>query len=159
MPGFGSHTFSMINAANERVWVKFHFRSQQGIAIHLGEHAVTRCVLTVGRGPFALGGCGHACGRGSRTVGSRVAAVFRRPQQDLGAGRRSAFFEQVRVLRVPPAVAQRSGDVAGGRRNIASMRRGVARVCRRDTAPGALRPLPATRLQAAGSRLFTWPAC
>src|ERR1700761_1383160 len=29
---FGSHTFSMISAANERVWVKFHFRSQQGIA-------------------------------------------------------------------------------------------------------------------------------
>jgi catalase len=27
---FGSHTFSMINAANERVWVKFHFRTQQG---------------------------------------------------------------------------------------------------------------------------------
>ena len=31
MHGFGSHTFSMINANNERVWVKFHFRSQQGI--------------------------------------------------------------------------------------------------------------------------------
>jgi len=29
---FGSHTFSMINAANERVWVKFHFRTQQRIA-------------------------------------------------------------------------------------------------------------------------------
>ena len=28
---FGSHTFSMINAANERTWVKFHFRTQQGI--------------------------------------------------------------------------------------------------------------------------------
>src|SRR3954462_544887 len=28
---FGSHTFSMINAANERVWVKFHFRTEQGI--------------------------------------------------------------------------------------------------------------------------------
>src|SRR6266403_598513 len=28
---FGSHTFSMINAANERVWVKFHFRTHQGI--------------------------------------------------------------------------------------------------------------------------------
>src|SRR5438046_8981587 len=28
---FGSHTFSMINAANERVWVKFHFRTQQAI--------------------------------------------------------------------------------------------------------------------------------
>ncbi|PTQ07740.1 catalase [Sphingomonas oleivorans] len=31
MHGFGSHSFSMINAANERVWVKFHFRCQQGI--------------------------------------------------------------------------------------------------------------------------------
>src|ERR1700747_1186945 len=28
---FGSHTFSMINAANERGRVKFHFRTQQGI--------------------------------------------------------------------------------------------------------------------------------
>ncbi|HMW16554.1 MAG TPA: catalase [Accumulibacter sp.] len=31
MHGFGSHTFSFINAANERFWVKFHFRSRQGI--------------------------------------------------------------------------------------------------------------------------------
>ncbi|MBO0586978.1 catalase [Sporosarcina sp. E16_8] len=31
MHGFGSHTFSMINAENERVWVKFHMHSQQGI--------------------------------------------------------------------------------------------------------------------------------
>lgn len=31
MHGFGSHTFSMINANNERHWVKFHFRSEQGI--------------------------------------------------------------------------------------------------------------------------------
>jgi catalase len=31
MHGFGSHTFSFINAANERSWVKFHFRTQQGI--------------------------------------------------------------------------------------------------------------------------------
>jgi catalase len=30
MHGFGSHTFSLLNAANERVWVKFHFRTQQG---------------------------------------------------------------------------------------------------------------------------------
>ncbi|MBP1674323.1 MAG: Catalase [Bacteroidetes bacterium] len=30
MHGFGSHTFSMINKKNERVWVKFHFVSQQG---------------------------------------------------------------------------------------------------------------------------------
>jgi catalase len=31
MHGFGSHTFSFINAANERCWVKFHLKSQQGI--------------------------------------------------------------------------------------------------------------------------------
>ncbi len=31
MHGFGSHTFSFINAENERVWVKFHFHTQQGI--------------------------------------------------------------------------------------------------------------------------------
>jgi catalase len=31
MHGFGSHTFSMINAKGERVWVKFHLLSQQGI--------------------------------------------------------------------------------------------------------------------------------
>jgi len=31
MHGFGSHTFSMINAKNERVWVKFHLRCEQGI--------------------------------------------------------------------------------------------------------------------------------
>lgn len=31
MHGFGSHTFSMINDKNERVWVKFHWVSQQGI--------------------------------------------------------------------------------------------------------------------------------
>ncbi len=31
MDGFGSHTFSMINAKNERYWIKFHFETQQGI--------------------------------------------------------------------------------------------------------------------------------
>ena len=29
--GYGSHTYSLINAANERFWVKFHFKTQQGI--------------------------------------------------------------------------------------------------------------------------------
>ena len=28
--GYGSHTYSLINAAGERVWVKFHFKTQQG---------------------------------------------------------------------------------------------------------------------------------
>ena len=31
MHGFGSHTFSFINANNERFWIKFHMRTQQGI--------------------------------------------------------------------------------------------------------------------------------
>ena len=31
MHGFGSHTYSFLNANNERFWVKFHFRTQQGI--------------------------------------------------------------------------------------------------------------------------------
>ena len=31
MHGFGSHTFSLINAQNERIWCKFHWRCQQGI--------------------------------------------------------------------------------------------------------------------------------
>ena len=31
MHGFGSHTFSFINAANERFWVKFTWKTQQGI--------------------------------------------------------------------------------------------------------------------------------
>ena len=31
MHGFGSHTFSLFNKNNERVWVKFHFISMQGI--------------------------------------------------------------------------------------------------------------------------------
>ena len=32
MHGFGSHTFSLINAQNQRFWVKFHFKTRQGIA-------------------------------------------------------------------------------------------------------------------------------
>jgi len=31
MHGFGSHTFSLINANKERFWVKFHLKTQQGI--------------------------------------------------------------------------------------------------------------------------------
>lgn len=31
MNGYGSHTFSMINADNKRVWVKFHLKTEQGI--------------------------------------------------------------------------------------------------------------------------------
>ncbi len=31
MNGYGSHTYSFINAKNQRFWVKFHFKTQQGI--------------------------------------------------------------------------------------------------------------------------------
>ncbi|AIR06736.1 MULTISPECIES: catalase KatA [Cedecea] len=37
--GFGSHTFSFINKDNERFWVKFHFKTQQGIENLMDEEA------------------------------------------------------------------------------------------------------------------------
>jgi len=40
MDGFGSHTFSLINADGERVWVKWHLKTQQGIRNLLPEDAV-----------------------------------------------------------------------------------------------------------------------
>ncbi|HTI17407.1 MAG TPA: catalase [Trinickia sp.] len=39
MHGFGSHTYSFINANNERFWVKFHFKSAQGIENYTDEEA------------------------------------------------------------------------------------------------------------------------
>ena len=31
MNGYGSHTYSLINDKNERIWIKFHLKTQQGI--------------------------------------------------------------------------------------------------------------------------------
>ena len=31
MDGFGSHTYQWVNAAGERFWVKYHFKTDQGI--------------------------------------------------------------------------------------------------------------------------------
>ena len=39
MHGFGSHTYSLINGNNERVWVKFHLKSRQGIKNLTNEEA------------------------------------------------------------------------------------------------------------------------
>lgn len=39
MHGFGSHTFSMINANNEHVFIKFHFKTLQGIKNFTGDDA------------------------------------------------------------------------------------------------------------------------
>lgn len=40
MNGYGSHTFSLINANNERIWVKFHFKTAQGIQNLTNEEAI-----------------------------------------------------------------------------------------------------------------------
>src|SRR5699024_11001387 len=40
MNGYGSHTYSMINENDERVWVKFHFKTQQGIKNLTDQEAV-----------------------------------------------------------------------------------------------------------------------
>ena len=40
MHGFGSHTFSFINTSNEKVWVKFHFKTKQGIKNFTNDEAV-----------------------------------------------------------------------------------------------------------------------
>ncbi len=39
MNGYGSHTYSLINANNERYWVKFHFKTQQGIKVLTDQQA------------------------------------------------------------------------------------------------------------------------
>ncbi|MCC7343613.1 MAG: catalase [Deltaproteobacteria bacterium] len=39
MHGFGSHTYSFLNASNERFWVKFHFKSMQGIENYSNDEA------------------------------------------------------------------------------------------------------------------------
>ncbi|MEO6963164.1 MAG: catalase [Puia sp.] len=39
MNGYGSHTFSLINSNNERIWVKFHFKTAQGIKNFTNEEA------------------------------------------------------------------------------------------------------------------------
>ncbi len=37
--GYGRHTYSLINAQNERFWVKFHFKTLQGIQCLTNEEA------------------------------------------------------------------------------------------------------------------------
>lgn len=39
MDGFGSHTYSLINSDNEQIWVKFHFKTKQGIKNFTGPEA------------------------------------------------------------------------------------------------------------------------
>lgn len=50
MDGFGSHTFMWVNDEGERFWVKFHFKTEQGIACLTSEQAA----LVGGREPAFL---------------------------------------------------------------------------------------------------------
>ncbi|WP_299620224.1 catalase [Pelagibius sp.] len=43
MNGYGSHTFSFINASGERFWVKFHFKTRQGHS-HLTNEEAARVI-------------------------------------------------------------------------------------------------------------------
>jgi catalase len=40
MDGFGSHTFSLMNKKNEKTWVKFHFKTLQGVKTFTNEEAI-----------------------------------------------------------------------------------------------------------------------
>ncbi len=42
MDGFGSHTFQWLNAKDERFWVKFHFKTNQGIRNFTSEEAAVQ---------------------------------------------------------------------------------------------------------------------
>src|SRR5690606_39027711 len=48
MHGFGSHTYSFISADNRRYWVKFHFKTQQGIKNLTDEQAAAIVANTAG---------------------------------------------------------------------------------------------------------------
>ena len=46
MNGYGSHTYSLWNAKGERFWVKFHFKTQQGIKNFTDEEAARWPAMT-----------------------------------------------------------------------------------------------------------------
>jgi catalase len=50
MDGFGSHTYQWVNAQGERFWVKFHFKTEQGIRTLTSDEAA----IIGGRDPAAL---------------------------------------------------------------------------------------------------------
>ena len=68
MNGYGSHTYSLINDKNERVWVKFHFKTQQGHKHYTNSEAADvigrtanpfrrRCSARSSRVSFRVGRC------------------------------------------------------------------------------------------------------
>ena len=67
MHGFGSHTYQWINADGERFWVKYHFRSNQGID-----------ELDAARRPTRIAGAGRRLLPPRPVRGDRGAATSRR---------------------------------------------------------------------------------
>jgi catalase len=52
MDDFGSHTYSFVNARDERHWVKFHFKTMQGIKNWTAGRRFNRLLATQEPGPF-----------------------------------------------------------------------------------------------------------
>ena len=70
---FGSHTFSLINDRNERYWVKFHFKTQQGIKNLTDQEPVNESYFTQRRAgakrlPHTSGSFGTAQNRKGNTT-------------------------------------------------------------------------------------------
>ena len=66
MHGYGSHTFSLINADGQRHWVKFHHRTQQGIKNLTDAEAVGRARARISTATSAT------CSRRSTVASSRA---------------------------------------------------------------------------------------
>ncbi len=86
MDGFGSHTFQWVNDAGERFWVKFHFKTDQGIRCLTSEQAAE----LGGKDPSAL----HkdlydAVGRGDFPSWTLKVQVM--PEQDAASYRFNPF--------------------------------------------------------------------
>jgi catalase len=94
--GFGSHTYSLVNAAGERHWVKFHFKTQQGIRNWSNEEAA-KVIGEVARDPTS-----------ERSLRARSSArdfpswddlhPGRCPKLDRGQARRTIPFDLTQVL-------------------------------------------------------------
>jgi catalase len=65
---FGSHTFSFINAKNERFWVKFHFKTQQGIK-NLTDEEAAQIIANDRESSQRLAGAGFADDADSLALG------------------------------------------------------------------------------------------